>query len=144
MIDGIPADWRTALAPAIGTASFRQLVDFVDAERARTDTSIYPPESDVFAALRLTPLASIRAVILGQDPYHSVGQAHMLGTGRLDQAFGEDGALAVGDHPARDVAGDDVEDHVQLVVPPLVPDRAAWCDYSSNQWDPSTSTAGWQ
>ncbi len=78
MIDGIPADWRTALAPAIGTASFRRLVDFVDAERARTDTAIYPPASDVFAALRLTPLRSVRAVILGQDPYHSVGQAHGL------------------------------------------------------------------
>lgn len=78
MIDHIPADWRTALAPATGTPTFRHLVDFVAAERARTDTAIYPPESDVFTVLRLTPLASVRAVILGQDPYHGAGQAHGL------------------------------------------------------------------
>lgn len=47
-------------------------------ERDRTDTAIYPPASKVFSALRLTPLASIRAVILGQDPYHGEKQAHGL------------------------------------------------------------------
>jgi uracil-DNA glycosylase len=78
MIHRIPADWRIALASAIGAPSFRQLVDFVTAERARPDTAIYPAESQVFAALRLTPLASVRAVILGQDPYHGEGQAHGL------------------------------------------------------------------
>ena len=36
---------------------------------------IFPPESQVFAALRLTPLASVRAVILGQDPYYQEGLA---------------------------------------------------------------------
>ena len=78
VIDTIPAAWRLALAPAIDSPSFRRLVDFVAAERARTDTTIYPPESDVFTALRLTPLASVRAVILGQDPYHGEGQAQGL------------------------------------------------------------------
>jgi uracil-DNA glycosylase len=78
MIDTIPANWRTALAPAIAAPSFRRLVDFVAAERARTDTAIYPSESEVFTALRLTPLASVRAVILGQDPYHGKGQAQGL------------------------------------------------------------------
>ena len=78
MIDTIPADWRIALAPAIEGPSFRRLVDYVATERARTDTTIYPPESDVFTTLRLTPLASVRAVILGQDPYHGKGQAQSL------------------------------------------------------------------
>ena len=78
LIDCIPADWRIALAPAIGAPSFRRLIEFVDAERARTDTVIYPPEPDVFTALRLTPMASVRAVILGQDPYHGKGQAQGL------------------------------------------------------------------
>lgn len=78
MIHTIPADWRTALASAIGAPSFRQLVDFITAERARPDTAIYPPESQVFEALRLTPLTSVRAVILGQDPYHGAEQAHGL------------------------------------------------------------------
>lgn len=78
MIDRIPADWRAALAPEIGAPSFRDLVEFVVDERARADTAIYPPESKVFTALWLTPLASVRAVILGQDPYHGEKQAHGL------------------------------------------------------------------
>ncbi len=39
---------------------------------------MYPAVDDVFAALHLTPLAKVRAVILGQDPYHQPGQAHGL------------------------------------------------------------------
>lgn len=75
MIDDIPADWRAALAYAIDSPSFRDLAAFLTKERARTDTAIYPPEPEVFAALRLTPLASVRAVILGQDPYYTEGLA---------------------------------------------------------------------
>lgn len=78
MIEGIPADWRSVLADAIEDPSFERLADFLTTERARTDTTIYPPASQVFAALRLTPLDSVRAVILGQDPYHGEGQAHGL------------------------------------------------------------------
>lgn len=74
----IPPDWRAALAEAIEAPSFRDLDHDLAAERARTDTAIYPPEPLVFNALRLTPLDSVRAVILGQDPYHREGQAHGL------------------------------------------------------------------
>jgi uracil-DNA glycosylase len=76
--DEVPAGWRAALAEAIEAPSFRHLSDELAAERARTDTDVYPPESLVFNALRLTPLDSVRAVILGQDPYHDEGQAHGL------------------------------------------------------------------
>jgi uracil-DNA glycosylase len=78
LIDEIPDDWRAALADPIDTPTFRRLIDVLAAERARTDTAIYPPEPLVFNALRLTPLDSVRAVILGQDPYHGEGQAHGL------------------------------------------------------------------
>lgn len=78
LTDQIPADWRAALAEAVAEPSFQRLDDFVATERARTDTAIFPPASDVFAALRLTPIDSVRAVILGQDPYHGEGQAHGL------------------------------------------------------------------
>lgn len=78
LIDNIPADWRPALADAIGAPSFQHLGHELAAERARPDTAIYPPESQVFNALRLTSLTSVRAVILGQDPYHEAGQAHGL------------------------------------------------------------------
>jgi uracil-DNA glycosylase len=52
------------------------LQEFVAAERMRGP--VYPPHDEVFSALHLTPLSSVRAVILGQDPYHGPGQAHGL------------------------------------------------------------------
>jgi len=42
------------------------------------EKTVYPPKEEVFAAFRLTPPASVRVVILGQDPYHEPGQAHGL------------------------------------------------------------------
>lgn len=39
---------------------------------------VFPPREDVFAALERTPPTHVRAVLLGQDPYHDVGQAHGL------------------------------------------------------------------
>ena len=39
---------------------------------------IYPPARDIFNAFHLTPLEKVKAVILGQDPYHEPGQAHGL------------------------------------------------------------------
>ena len=47
-------------------------------ERAYGASVVYPPREDLFAALRLTPPEAVRAVILGQDPYHGPGQAHGL------------------------------------------------------------------
>jgi uracil-DNA glycosylase len=78
LADGIPDDWGVALAEAIEAPSFRELDRKLAAEGARTGTEIYPFEPLVFNALRLTPLDSVRAVILGQDPYHGEGQAHGL------------------------------------------------------------------
>jgi uracil-DNA glycosylase len=40
--------------------------------------TIFPAQENIFAALNLTPLPSVKAVILGQDPYHGAGQAHGL------------------------------------------------------------------
>jgi len=45
-------------------------------ERRRAGAVICPPPEQVFAALRATPLADVRAVILGQDPYPTPGDAH--------------------------------------------------------------------
>lgn len=78
MIGSVPDPWRDVLADALGAPSFGQLEAFVAAERARSDTEVYPEPDDVFAALRLTPPGAVRAVILGQDPYHGSGEAHGL------------------------------------------------------------------
>ncbi|HQG55744.1 MAG TPA: uracil-DNA glycosylase, partial [Bacteroidales bacterium] len=55
---------------------FLRLVDFVK-EEYRTRT-IYPPGSLIFNAFNLCPFDKVKAVIIGQDPYHGPGQAHGL------------------------------------------------------------------
>jgi uracil-DNA glycosylase len=72
----IPTDWANALRQATARPSFAELERFVAHERAMGE--VYPPPEQVFAFLRLTRLSSVRAVILGQDPYHGPGQAQGL------------------------------------------------------------------
>lgn len=71
----LPHAWRS-LEPETSTPSFEALRSFLRAE-ARSHT-IYPPASDVYRALELTPLRSVRVLLLGQDPYHGPGQAEGL------------------------------------------------------------------
>ena len=72
----VPPGWRPALADEVKKPYFGELQAFVAAERAAH--AVYPPEPDVFNALKYTPLNAVRVVLLGQDPYHDEGQAHGL------------------------------------------------------------------
>ena len=72
----IPHDWRDALTPELQTESWQQLCDFLQTEYQ--SQTVFPPQDQLFTALRLTPLAKVKVVILGQDPYHDDGQAHGL------------------------------------------------------------------
>lgn len=69
--------WKSELASEYKRPYMKELMDFVKSERSKGKT-IYPPEEDVFNALKLTPFDKVRVVILGQDPYHGPGQAHGL------------------------------------------------------------------
>lgn len=69
--------WKDALATEKEQDYFKQITSFIERERANGKI-IYPPNSEVFNALSLTPLAEVKVVILGQDPYHGPGQAHGL------------------------------------------------------------------
>jgi uracil-DNA glycosylase len=69
-------DWNPILRGEFDKAYWRELQDFVTAERGRG--AVYPAPEDVFAALHLTPYALTRVLILGQDPYHGPRQAHGL------------------------------------------------------------------
>jgi uracil-DNA glycosylase len=75
-IGTLPQDWREALGPAASNSVLATLEGKVAAERAKGD--VYPAAEDVFAAFRLTPYRAVRAVIIGQDPYHGPGEAHGL------------------------------------------------------------------
>lgn len=72
----LPASWQAVLAGEFDKPYFQQLRQFVDGERRAGE--VFPPENDVFSALRLTPLEEVRVFILGQDPYHDDNQAHGL------------------------------------------------------------------
>jgi len=69
--------WLSRLGECFESGWFRELKIFLEAERA-AGAAIYPPGSRIFAALDSTPFEQVRAVILGQDPYHGAGQAHGL------------------------------------------------------------------
>jgi uracil-DNA glycosylase len=76
--DLIPADWRTAIGADMDVAAFTRTMSLVAQARHAHPGEIYPPEAQVFAALEMTRVASVRAVIVGQDPYPGPGQAHGL------------------------------------------------------------------
>lgn len=76
-IASIPEGWRDALSSPTQAARWQALGAFLEAEEA-AGKAIYPPPHQRLAAFELTPLADVRVVILGQDPYHGPGQAHGL------------------------------------------------------------------
>ena len=72
----ISNDWLAELKDGFHQPYYRKLYEFVTQEY---DTrQIFPPADDIFNAFHLTPLSQVKVVILGQDPYHNVGQAHGL------------------------------------------------------------------
>jgi len=56
---------------------FQNILAFVQSERDG-DKVIFPLEADVFNAFQLTEISDTRVVIIGQDPYHGINQAHGL------------------------------------------------------------------
>ncbi|MFI5259542.1 MAG: uracil-DNA glycosylase [Candidatus Limnocylindrales bacterium] len=82
MIESIPADWREALGDWLLTHDLKAIERFVAAKRKLTE--VYPPDEQVFEALRRTPFKRVRAVILGQDPYPRRGRAHGLAFSTAD------------------------------------------------------------
>jgi uracil-DNA glycosylase len=74
---GIPKSWRAVLDPVLAAPGARALNRFLSAEQT-AGKRIYPPLDVRLRALELTPLETVKVVILGQDPYHGAGQAHGL------------------------------------------------------------------
>ena len=73
----IEQSWKDALADEFGKPYFESLVRFLHKEKSE-GKKIFPPGSQIFRAFDLTPLDQVKVVILGQDPYHGLGQAHGL------------------------------------------------------------------
>lgn len=68
--------WQKALTPYLTSESGKQLKTAVD--HLYQTESVFPPQTTLFQALNLTPYGTVKVCILGQDPYHGVGQANGL------------------------------------------------------------------
>ncbi len=67
-------EWDALLADELKKDYYLRLREFLKQEYSTR--RIYPPMNDIFNALRRTSYSDVKAVILGQDPYHGAGQAH--------------------------------------------------------------------
>ncbi len=72
----INASWKTLLQPEFDSPYFEQLTNFVRSEYS--NAQIFPPAAKIFSAFDHCSLDNVKVVILGQDPYHDVGQANGL------------------------------------------------------------------
>ena len=72
----IEESWKEALFDAFTMPSFAQLKAFLLEEKKQY--TVFPPSKFIFNAFNLTPFQDVKVVILGQDPYHNIGQAHGL------------------------------------------------------------------
>ena len=69
-------DWNIILRPLIESDLYTGIRKFLIKEYS--ENYVYPPMDLIFNAFKLTPYEDVKAVILGQDPYHEYGQAHGL------------------------------------------------------------------
>lgn len=72
----ITNDWADVLSAEYKKDYYRNLFNFVTQEYKTHE--VFPPGDDIFNAFHLTPLSKVKCVIIGQDPYHNIGQAHGL------------------------------------------------------------------
>lgn len=77
-IETLHESWLAALKDEVTSKEFLDLKRFLKSETATGKTKIFPPPEDIYSWSRHTPLPSVKAVILGQDPYHNLNQAHGL------------------------------------------------------------------
>lgn len=69
-------DWNEQLTPLFSDPRYLKIREFLKYEYSHY--IIYPSMYDIFNCFRFTPFAEVKAVLLGQDPYHNEGQAHGL------------------------------------------------------------------
>ena len=68
--------WTKHLKKEFNKPYFKKLLSFITKEY-KTKT-IFPPKKELFTAFDLCSFNNVKVVILGQDPYHGLGQAHGL------------------------------------------------------------------
>ncbi len=76
--DDIPSDWRALLGNYFESADWLSLEKNLQTVLNSDPDAVRPEPQNFFKALKLTPVNSVKVVILGQDPYHSPGLAQGL------------------------------------------------------------------
>lgn len=69
-------DWDEIIGSEFQKPYYLKLREFLKKEYA--SGRVFPEKENIFNALKTTAYKSVKAVIIGQDPYHEVGQAHGL------------------------------------------------------------------
>lgn len=75
-MSAISNDWLEAIGSEFKKLYYKELYQYVRDEYSKY--VIYPPADDIFNAFHFTPLSEVKVVIIGQDPYHNINQAHGL------------------------------------------------------------------
>lgn len=73
----IHESWKKLLAEEFEEDYFAQIKSFI-IQQKNQGKKVYPPGKEIFQAFDRTPFGNVKAVIIGQDPYHGQGQAHGL------------------------------------------------------------------
>ena len=73
----LETSWKSRVGDYLQRDDMQQLGAFLR-QRKAAGARIFPPGSQIFAALDATPFDVVKVVVLGQDPYHGAGQAHGL------------------------------------------------------------------
>lgn len=72
----LTGEWLGAMKDEFAKPYYKELYQFVKEEYSRVQ--VFPPADDIFNAFHFTPLDKVKVLLLGQDPYHDVHQAHGL------------------------------------------------------------------
>ncbi|MCF8296759.1 MAG: uracil-DNA glycosylase [Saprospiraceae bacterium] len=72
----IENSWKEILKDDFSSEYFLKLKEFLVEEKK--NNVVFPPGSQIFSAFNFTPFDKVKVVIIGQDPYHGLGQAHGL------------------------------------------------------------------
>jgi uracil-DNA glycosylase len=76
MLSNIPKDWKSIFIKELEKEYFQKLHQFLTQEYL--EKKIFPPQNEIFKAFEYCKFNDLKVVILGQDPYHGLGQANGL------------------------------------------------------------------
>jgi len=109
--------WLNALGSEFEKSYMNNLRDFLKKEKSEKKI-IFPPTNKTFSSLKLTTLDSVKVVIIGQDPYHGIGQANGL-------AFSVEGGVPI--PPSLKNIFKEIKEDIKE-EPPISGDLSFWAD----------------